>query len=69
MITIFIHSPSLVIGFIIGFIIAYIILSLALICFTRFEPTDFQSGYEAGKKNAEKEIKNGRTEEKPEQED
>lgn len=56
MITIFIHIQSLIIGIVIGFCIA----TGLCVLFMRFEPTDFQSGYETGKKEAEKEIKNGR---------
>lgn len=56
MITIFIHIQSLIIGIIIGFCIA----TGLYVLFMRFEPTDFQTGYEIGRKEVEKEIKNDR---------
>lgn len=54
MITIFIHIQSLIIGVFIGFCIA---IGLCVL-FMRFEPTDFHTGYEIGRKEAEKEINN-----------
>ena len=56
MITIFIHLQSLGIGAVIGYFLA---TALYVLC-DRFEPTDYQSGYETGRKDAEKENKNGK---------
>ena len=59
MITIFIHIPSLVIGVVIG----YILIATIFILLSRFEPTDYQIGYNTGKKEAERKYENGRNEE------
>ena len=64
MITIFIHIPSLIIGIVIG----YILISSIFLLVNRFEPTDFQNGYQVGVKETERKYENGRTEEKPQQE-